>query len=90
VPVVPVAHNAGEFWRRNAFLKQPGEIIVSIGPAIEVKGRKVEAINSEAEAWIEGEMLRLFPHHYADNGGQAIVLNERDRGGSPAARKPGA
>ena len=37
-PVVPVAHNAGEFWRRNAFIKQPGEVVVSIGPAIDTTG----------------------------------------------------
>lgn len=65
VPVVPVAHNAGEFWRRNAFLKRPGEIIVSIGPVIEVKGVKADEVNRRAEAWIEGEMRRLFPHQYA-------------------------
>lgn len=64
VPVVPVAHNAGEFWRRNAFLKWPGEIVVSIGPVIDVKGVKVEQINSRAEAWIENEMRRLFSYHY--------------------------
>lgn len=66
VPVVPVAHNAGEFWRRNAFLKRPGEIVVSIGPMIEVKGVKADEINSRAEAWVEAEMRRLFPHHYAE------------------------
>lgn len=61
---VPVAHNAGEFWRRNAFVKEPGEIIVSIGPGIPTAGRSAEQVNAEVEAWIEGEMLRLFPHHY--------------------------
>ena len=65
VPVVPVAHNAGEFWRRNAFIKHPGEIIVSIGPVIDVKGVKADEINTRAEAWVEAEMRRLFPHHYA-------------------------
>lgn len=64
VPVVPVAHNAGEFWRRNAFLKYPGEVVVSIGPAIDPAGRSAEEINREAHAWIEGEMRRLFPGHY--------------------------
>jgi 1-acyl-sn-glycerol-3-phosphate acyltransferase len=64
-PVVPVAHNAGEFWRRNAFLKKPGEIIVSIGPMIETEGRDPDEVNRLAEAWIEGEMHRLFPHHFA-------------------------
>ena len=48
VPVVPVAHNAGEFWARNAFIKRPGEIIVSIGPMIEVKGVKADEINNRA------------------------------------------
>ena len=65
VPIVPVAHNAGEFWPRNAFLKKPGEITVSIGPAIEVSGLKAEEINQRAQDWIENEMRRLFPHHYA-------------------------
>jgi len=64
-PVVPVAHNAGEFWRRNAFVKRSGEIVVSIGPAIATAGRTPEDINAEANAWVEGEMHRLFPHHYA-------------------------
>lgn len=64
VPAVPVAHNAGEFWRRNAFIKSPGNITVSIGPTIETTGRTPEEVNALAEAWIEGEMRRLFPHHY--------------------------
>lgn len=63
-PVVPVAHNAGEFWRRNAFLKYPGIVTVSVGPVIETAGLSAEDINKRAEAWIEGEMRRLFSHHY--------------------------
>ncbi|HWV90363.1 MAG TPA: lysophospholipid acyltransferase family protein, partial [Burkholderiales bacterium] len=31
-PVVPVAHNAGLLWPRNAFLKRPGTVTVRIGP----------------------------------------------------------
>ena len=64
VPVVPVAHNAGEFWPRNAFVKRPGEIIVSIGPAIDTVGVAPEEINTRAQTWIESEMHRLFPHQY--------------------------
>lgn len=64
-PVVPVAHNAGEFWRRNAFVKRPGEVVVSIGPAIDPAGRTPEEVNALARDWIEEEMHRLFPHHYA-------------------------
>ena len=63
-PVIPIAHNAGEFWRKNAFLKYPGTVTVSIGPAIETDGLSAAEINARAEEWIEGEMHRLFPHHY--------------------------
>ncbi|NML24900.1 lysophospholipid acyltransferase family protein [Zoogloea dura] len=65
--VVPVAHNAGEFWPRNAFFKRPGEVVVSIGPVIDTRGLSAEEINRKAETWVEGEMRRLFPHHYRDS-----------------------
>lgn len=58
-PVIPVAHNAGRLWPKNAFLKRPGEITVVIGPAIASAGKKPGALNSEVEAWIEAEMLKL-------------------------------
>jgi 1-acyl-sn-glycerol-3-phosphate acyltransferase len=58
-PVVPVAHNAGQYWRRNAFLKYPGTITVSIGRAIDSRGMKAEVLTREAESWIESEMPRL-------------------------------
>jgi 1-acyl-sn-glycerol-3-phosphate acyltransferase len=51
-PVVPVAHNAGDYWPRYSFLKYPGTIKVKIGPAIESRGRKAADINAEAENWI--------------------------------------
>lgn len=89
VPVVPVAHNAGEFWKRNAFIKRPGEIVVSIGPQIPVKGEKAETVNARAEAWIEAEMRRLFPHHYA--GESAAVDGEPGaRADDESAPSPGA
>lgn len=55
-PVIPVAHNAGEFWKRNSFLKYPGVIQVRIGSAIDVEGRKTKEINAEAESWIKNAM----------------------------------
>jgi 1-acyl-sn-glycerol-3-phosphate acyltransferase len=58
-PVVPVAHNAGEFWPRRRFLKQPGTIKVVIGPVIDTRGRKAQEINKQAEEWIEGVMAEI-------------------------------
>lgn len=56
-PVIPVAHNAGDFWPRYSFLKYPGTITVKIGPVIESKGRKAADLNAEAETWI-GQAIR--------------------------------
>lgn len=61
VPVVPVAHNAGRLWGRNAFSKHSGLVTMSIGKPIETKGLKAEEINAQAEAWIENEIQQL-PH----------------------------
>ena len=68
--VVPVAHNAGEVWRRNAFIKQPGTVTISFGPAIDASGLTVEEVNRQVEAWIEGEMHRISPHRYCDGSSQ--------------------
>ena len=59
VPVIPVAHNAGRLWGRNAFSKHPGLITMSVGAPIETKGLKAEEINQRAEAWIENEIQNL-------------------------------
>ncbi len=59
VPVVPVAHNAGEFWPKRGFSKRPGVITLSIGPVIETQDRTAAEVNREAEAWIEGRMAAL-------------------------------
>jgi len=57
--VVPVAHNAGQFWRRNAFLKYPGLITVSIGAPIAPQRMTAEELNQRAENWIESETQRI-------------------------------
>ena len=58
-PVVPVAHNAGLLWPRNAFLKRPGTVTVRIGPAIEPADRDPATINRLAEKWIEEQQKAL-------------------------------
>lgn len=60
-PVVPVAHNAGLLWPRNAFLKRPGTITIRIGPSIEAANRDPKTINKLAETWIEEQQKALCP-----------------------------
>lgn len=55
-PVIPLAHNAGEFWPRYGFLKFSGTITVKIGPLIETQDKKAKEINLEAETWISQAM----------------------------------
>jgi 1-acyl-sn-glycerol-3-phosphate acyltransferase len=66
--VVPIAVNSGEVWPRNAFLKTPGTVTVSIGPPIESAGKTAEALGREVEEWIEAEMRRISPHVYNRRG----------------------
>jgi len=57
--VVPVALNSGEVWPRNAFLKRPGIVTVSIGAPLDSRGRSAEEINRQVKDWIESEVARI-------------------------------
>lgn len=58
-PVIPIAHNAGVFWRRRGVKKYPGTIQLAIGPAIQSEGRKAAEIMRDVEAWIEGQLENM-------------------------------
>lgn len=60
-PVVPVAHNAGLYWPKNAFLKRPGTITMRIGPMIPTHGRNPADVTAEVENWIEQQQEALCP-----------------------------
>ncbi|WP_455209327.1 lysophospholipid acyltransferase family protein [Kaarinaea lacus] len=51
-PIVLVAHNAGDFWRRRSLIKRPGVIKVVIGPTINPSGKTADEIKNIAEQWI--------------------------------------
>lgn len=58
-PVLPIAHNAGIFWRRRGLLKYPGVIDLVIGDPIPTRGLKASAINHLVEEWIETAVSSL-------------------------------
>ena len=62
-PVLPVAHNAGDFWPRNGLIKRPGTIQLAIGPVIESTGRSAADINRLAEKWIEATVAEIRGGH---------------------------
>ncbi len=58
-PLVPVAHNAGEYWPRRSFIKRPGVIQVRIGAPILPQGKSAQQILDEAAGWIEDRMAEI-------------------------------
>jgi 1-acyl-sn-glycerol-3-phosphate acyltransferase len=58
-PVVPVCHNAGEFWPKKGFLKKPGTITLVIGEPVDPHGKRANEINAEVEEWIESTYRRI-------------------------------
>lgn len=58
-PLVPVAHNAGQFWPRRGWLKRRGTVRVVIGAPIPTAGRDPRAINESAQRWIEATVAEI-------------------------------
>lgn len=77
VHLLPVAHNAGEFWAKRKFLKLPGTIQVVIGPPIDPKGKDAVTLNAMAEKWIEDEMLKITNRKFLDAEGNVQVHERR-------------
>ena len=62
VPIIPIAHNAGQFWKKNAFIKKPGTIVVKIGNEIYPAGKspnQVIALVREQIEKLKDEIPRL-------------------------------
>lgn len=62
-PILPIAHNAGVFWKRRGFIKYPGTIDVRIGTIIKADGISASDINKAVEQWIETTMDSLPVNH---------------------------
>ena len=65
MPVVPVAHNAGLFWPRNAFLKRPGTITIEFLEPI-APGQDRETFMAVLEDRIETAARRLYDEGRAE------------------------
>ncbi len=57
--IVPVAHNAGDFWPRRGWRKKPGTIRFVIGPPIDPAGRDPREVTEEVKTWIETKVAEL-------------------------------
>lgn len=66
--ILPVAHNAGDFWPRRGWRKRPGTIRVVIGEPIDTAGKTPYAINAEAQTWIEETMREISAAYEQETG----------------------
>jgi len=64
--VIPIAQNAGHCWPKNSFLKYPGHITISIGPAISTIDKNPSVVIKHIEEWIETEMRVIDPQAYSN------------------------
>ena len=68
-PIVPVAHNAGDFWPKRGLRKHPGNIRFCIGPPIDATAQPPKETNRLAQQWIEtrmGEISSLYKEQQHD------------------------
>lgn len=57
--VVPVAHNAGDYWPRRGWRKRAGTVKFTIGPPMNPDGRNPREFNADVQSWIEGRVAEL-------------------------------
>lgn len=79
--IIPVAQNAGEYWRRGGILLYPGVVKVVIGPAIEPLDKTSDEITAEAKTWIETTMRRISPV-YAEKAAFYEARGDQDTSGN--------
>lgn len=57
--IVPIAHNAGDFWPRRGWRKRAGVVTFRIGAPVDPADRDVRELNESIQGWIEGEVAAL-------------------------------
>jgi 1-acyl-sn-glycerol-3-phosphate acyltransferase len=58
-PILPAALNAGEFWPRRGFIKNPGTVHVVFGPLVDSTSCSPQELNRRVEDWIEHTMTHI-------------------------------
>jgi 1-acyl-sn-glycerol-3-phosphate acyltransferase len=57
--LVPVAHDAGDYWPRRGLRKRPGTVRFCIGKPVDPAGREARQVTEEIQAWIEAKVAEL-------------------------------
>ena len=57
VPIIPVCHNSGLYWKNKHFIKHPGQVIVRIGN--EMYGEDPKELTNRAFNWINNNFNEI-------------------------------
>ena len=57
--IVPIAHNAGDYWPRRGLRKKPGTVRFVIGEPVDPTGRDLRELNEDIQRWMEATVARL-------------------------------
>lgn len=58
VQIVPIAHNAGQFWPKRGWMHS-GTVQVVIGEPVLAAGKPIEALNQDIEQWVHSTAAKL-------------------------------
>lgn len=67
VRIVPVAHNAGDFWRPGDLPMRPGTVRFCIGPPIDASAQTPKETNLIVQNWIENKMREISIAYRGEN-----------------------
>tara|TARA_B100001059_G_scaffold88489_1_gene86997 strand:- start:85 stop:789 length:705 start_codon:yes stop_codon:yes gene_type:complete len=57
LPVLPICHNSGRYWKNKKFIKSPGKVIIRIGEPI--VGSEAKLITNYAYNWVKNNYKEI-------------------------------
>ena len=57
IPILPICHNSGKYWKNKEFIKHPGTIKVTIGPLFH--GNNPKKLTDEVRLWMKDEYRKM-------------------------------
>ena len=76
-PTLFIAHNSGEFWPNDHWVKKAGVISVVISPVLNTEGVSTKAINDQSERWINAEVERVSDVKFSGDMVEAQTSGKR-------------
>lgn len=76
-PAIAIAHNSGECWPNNHWVKKPGTIRVVISPVIETAELSTAELNAWSEEWINDTVDRISAEKFSGEMMEAASSGKR-------------